>query len=457
MDKKQNIIVIIDDDQEVGKIVSDILDDEGYSTRYFSEGASAIKFIAENHISAIFLDLWFNNDESAGISILKNIKKYNRHIPVIMISGHGNIDIAVKVLKLGAYDFIEKPFNLNKLLITAQRAHELSKLRRENEKLRLQSDFNTYLLGGSSEISRTRNLIKKSAPTNSRILLTAKPGSGINLIARYIYENSPRSDDGFEVVDCSMTQDELDKTLFGTRNSVGLIEKLDSGTLLLSNIDYLSNDLQIKLLKFLQNGTLQPVEASYTKSSSARILSSCTDSNIEDLVYEKKFKRDLLLRLGVVRIDIPPISSRRDDISTIVNYLLDNSETMFNIRCKKIDKTSMSVLCSYDWPGNVKQLQNVVELACIMAGKDGIITVNSLPKELITNNKSKVSDISKLLILPLKEAREVFEKNYISMQMNRFSGNVSQVANFIGMERSALHRKLKNLEILNMRHRGTDE
>lgn len=457
--KTKELVVIIDDDKEVSGIVSDILSDEGYRTACFNNGKYALEFIYENSPSVIFLDLWLDNDESAGFEILKSVKKLDRHIPIIMISGHGNIDIAIKALKLGAYDFIEKPFNLDKLLTTTAHAIEIVNLRKENESLKTQSDFNTYLIGNSVEITKTRSLIKKSAASNSRILITAGHGSGVSLIAQYIYENSPRNYKGFASVDCSLSdQDELAVELFGNSEKAGILEKLDEGTIFLQYIDKLSNDLQIRLLKFLQSGSFQPIGSQTIRKPDVRVISSCVGENLKELVANKSFKEDLFFRISVVPIQIPKLSSRREDIPTIVEYMIEHSEELFKMKIAGIEDEAMILLSSYDWPGNVRQLQNIVEVACIMTGNNGTITSKTLPRDLLTNTeKDETCDLSNLITKSLKEAREVFEKSYISMQIDRFSGNISQVANFIGMERSALHRKLKSLDISNSKYRSADE
>lgn len=458
MTVSNDIVVIIDDDQEVGKIVSDVIGDEGYATRYFSDGESAVTFLRDNEASVIFLDLWFKNDDSAGIEILKKIKEFDKKTPIVIISGHGNIDVAVRVLKLGAYDFIEKPFNLNKLLLTVQRAVELKKLRKENEDLKLQYDFNVYLLGSSREITKVRSVIKKSAQTNSRILISCPPGTGVDLIARYIYENSLRASKSFDTVDCSISDDRLLEELFGTDDKQGVLERLDEGTVFLANVDVLNNDTQSRLLRFLQSGMFQPLGSCTQKRSDVRIISSSSTYDLESRVRSKEYREDLFLRLGVIRIDVPPLSHRREDIPIIANYLVENSERFFNIKCDGIDKSALNMISSYDWPGNVLQLQNALEVACTMAGSNALITESDFPSELSGSAKtSEISDLSRMISLPLKEAREIFERNYIGMQIDRFFGNISQVANFIGMERSALHRKLKSLEISNTKYRSGDE
>lgn len=451
-------VLIIDDDTEVGKIISEILNDEGYEAIYFSDGHSALEFLSTNKAAVIFLDLWFKNEEAAGFDIFNNIRKLDKHIPIVMISGHGNIDIAVKAIKLGAYDFIEKPFNLNKLLLTTARAVEISKLRKENQILKSISDFNTYIIGNSLEMTKVRGLLKKSAASNSRIFITANPGSGAEIIAEYIHENSQRSNKSFNLIDCSiLNEEECDTALFGTSSKPGTLENLDGGTLFLSNVDALCLNLQVKLLRFLQSGSYQPRDSNAVKKADVRIISSCIGKDLGLLTKEKKFKEDLLFRLSVVHLNLPPLSKRREDIPMIIDYLVKHSNDLFKLSLSSVDADVIHELCAYSWPGNVRQLQNVIEVAGIMAS-NGVISSENLPNDLLSSiTPEEIADVSKLLTLPLKEAREIFERNYISMQIDRFSGNISQVANFIGMERSALHRKLKSLDISSMRNRSINE
>lgn len=445
---KNEFILIIDDDIDIGNLISDILADEGYNSKYFSNANDAIDFLSKNNVSTIFLDLWFQNNQSAGFEILSMIKKIDKNIPVIMISGHGNIDIAVTAIKNGAYDFIEKPFNISKLLLTTKRSLEIYNLRKSNIETKYQYDVEAFLLGTSSEINKVKNIIKKSLLSNSRIFISSDTGCGAEYIAQYIHENSMRQHNDFVSFNCSLSNySAVEDNLFGTNDTIGAIEKADGGTLFLEDVVNLPNDLQIKLLKFLQTNTII-TKNKLEKKLDVRVISSSNNANVKLLLENKIFKEDLFYRLSVVNIVLPILSTRREDISIIVNYFLDNSEKIFGVKQKTISKDAMNVLCAYSWPGNIRQIKNVLEFAILMSPGSDCIEVEDLPKDLFNQESPKeISDFSKLVTLSLKEAREIFERNYINLQINRFSGNISQVANFIGMERSALHRKLKNLDI----------
>ncbi|MCR5224976.1 MAG: sigma-54 dependent transcriptional regulator [Alphaproteobacteria bacterium] len=441
-------ILIIDDEAEVRSLVSDVLTDEGYKTEVAADEHEAVSILKTYQPNLIFLDLWIGSDESAGIKILNKIKKLYPDIPVVIISGHGTIDVAVQAIQNGAFDFIEKPFVIDRLLLTCKRALELCQLRTENSALKYDRlDASVFSIGKSKFAQSIRTTIEKIAPSNSRVFILTHTGMGTDALAFEIHKKSKRSNHNFVHINCAAdNKEKLKEEIFGTEKIYGGVEKANGGTLFLENVNELSNDCQRLLLQFLQDERYHV--GNRTVYSDVRIISSCNKS-INELQADPKFSQELFYRLNIVNLDIPSISSRREDILPLVNYYLDNSESFFGIKTKKFTEDALAILQSYNWPGNIHQIKNIVENSLINSAESNVIDKDSLPSELISGTTDKMAslDIANFIVLPLKDAKDRFETDYLLAQIERFSGNISRTANFVGMERSALHRKLKNLGV----------
>ncbi len=444
-----NKILIIDDDSEVRSLISDVLSDEGYKTSEAGTEKEIFESLKNNTYDLVFLDLWIGEDESAGIKFLTKIKKLYPDVPVVIVSGHGTIDVAVKAIQKGAFDFIEKPFIIDRLLITTQRAIELCRLQRENSKLKSNKIDTSILNVGKSTFAQSIiSRIEKFASTNSRIFIKACSGINTDSIAYYIHKHSLRKDYPFIYCNCHSNNDEkLENDLFGTTKSYGYIEQANFGTLFLDNINKLPKICQNRLLQFLKENQINAGE----RKSGYLDVRIITNSQLSDEDIPADFSRELYYRLNISRINIPPLKERREDIIPLVNYYLNNSEIFFGLKNKKISESCLAILQSYDWPGNIHQLKSVVENSLINASDHDCIYEDSLPTELTTCAQERLEsmNVAKLMSYPLKEAKERFESEYLKAQMIRFSGNISKTASFIGMERSALHRKLKNLGVIN--------
>ncbi|MDR0556179.1 MAG: sigma-54 dependent transcriptional regulator [Holosporaceae bacterium] len=442
-------ILIVDDEDEVRSLVSDVLMDEGYCTDLAKDEQEAFSHIRKACPDLIFLDLWIGEDESAGLKILKKIKKMRVEIPVIVISGHGTIDIAVQIIQKGAVDFIEKPFVIDRLLLTCRRALELHRLKMENTVLK-QSKFDTevFSIGKSTFAQSIMSTLEKIASTNSRVFIKSKVGLGADALAFKIHKKSSRSEAPFVRVNCFLDErEDLEARLFGTEQFYGYIERADDGTIFLEEIMKLSRCCQMRLLQFLQDGFY--IAGNRRVRSDVRIICNSSD-DVESLILLSKFHKELFYRLNVIDLDVPCLEERHEDILPLINYYMSNSEALFGLKPKKFTEMALAVLQSYSWPGNIYQVRNVVESSLISSMKSPQIDKDSLPSELTASTEEKfVSlDVAKLVSLQMKEAKEYFESDYLRAQIDRFSGNISKTAEFIGMERSALHRKLKALGIM---------
>lgn len=428
--------LIIDDDPEVSRIIASVLEDEGYDAFFVHNLESANQILSSTEISTIFLDLWFGNDENAGFKILKQIKKSYPNIPIVMISGHGSVDNAVSAIKKGAYDFIEKPFTIDKLLLVSKRALELFNLKKKDSQY--PSECDVYLLGNSKSITLSRNLTKKVSTSLCRVFIVADSGLGDDSIAKIIHNNSPVSDKKFIRLDCLLQNEtEISKILFGNQSNIGgALNDNEIGTILIQNIFSLSKNLQSKLQQKLSQEHNIP-----------RIISSSTQFDYQKAQYKKNFKYELLLRLSVAKIDIPPISSRREDIKVIVDFFLKNSFDIFGIKEKSISQNALKYIEINDWKGNIRQIKNIIEFALISAGENETILPEHLPEEIIHPQNRTDINLNDLITIPIKDAKNLFEKHYMSFQINRFGGQITKISKFVGMDRSALHRKLKSLGI----------
>ena len=448
-------ILIVDDEKDIRELISEILIDEGYSTRMSSNSADCLSQVHKEPPDLLILDIWLKDSNMDGIDILKKVKVDYPHVPVVIISGHGNIEIAVSAIKQGAYDFIEKPFNIEQLLVVVRRAMETSSLRRENIELK-QKDLVEYELKGESNVFR--NFIAnlgKVAKANSRVLITGSSGSGKEVSARYIHDNSNYSSGNFIAINCLVSdQNELDRMLFGfeyNENSieVGALEKANRGTIFLDEVSELPLHLQGKLLKVFVENSLNRIGSNKKVDIDLRVISS-TNVDLSEKIIKKTFREDLFHRLNVVPIKTPDLSDRVEDIPILAIYFAEKLATVNGLTNRKFTNEALTFLQSMSWPGNIRQLRNVIERVLILGDPSDEITSDELilseAKAQDTGKKNSLIS-SDLASMSLREAREVFERDYLVLQINRFGGNISKTAAFIEMERSALHRKLKSLGI----------
>ena len=449
-------ILIVDDEEDIRELVAGILDDEGHETRTAHDADSALSAIAERVPRLVFLDIWLQGSRLDGLELLDEIKKLHPGLPVVMISGHGTIETAVSAIRRGAYDFIEKPFKADRLILIAERALETSKLRRELSDLKKRSGETYDLIGNSSAMNQLRQTIERVAPTNSRIMMIGPSGSGKELAARAIHALSTRRGGPFVTVGAaSITPERMEIELFGTEGNggerkVGALEEAHRGILYIDEVADMPRETQGKILRVLVDQQFERVGGSRRVKVDVRIISS-TAHNIETLIRQGRFREDLYHRLAVVPVVVPGLSERREDIPYLVDHFMRQIAAQAGIRMRRIGDDALAVLQAHGWPGNVRQLKNNIERLMILARGDDVdtpITADLLPQEIgdVMPRAPNQSD-QHIMALPLREARELFEKEYLLAQINRFGGNISRTAEFIGMERSALHRKLKSLGV----------
>jgi two-component system nitrogen regulation response regulator NtrX len=453
-----NDILIVDDEADIRDLVAGILDDEGFNTRTARDSDSALSEISTRRPNLIFLDIWLQGSKLDGLQLLEQIKRDYPEVPVVMISGHGNIETAVAAIKRGAYDFIEKPFKADRLVLVANRALETSRLKREVRELKQLAPSSGTLVGKSPCMNQLRQTIDRAAKANSRILIVGPSGGGKELVARTLHSMSPRADGPFVVINAAaITPERMEVELFGvelsdgeTGRKPGALEEAHGGTLFIDEIADMPRETQNRILRVLVDQTFQRVGGTARVHVDVRIVSS-TARNLEAEIAEGRFREDLYHRLSVVPIRVPPLSERREDIPELVEYFMDQISAATGLPKRQIGEDAMAVLQSHVWPGNVRQLRNNVERVMILAGGDpeATITADMLPQDvgsmvpaMPTGNNGE-----HIMGLPLREAREVFERDYLIAQISRFSGNISRTAEFVGMERSALHRKLKALGV----------
>jgi two-component system, NtrC family, nitrogen regulation response regulator NtrX len=451
-------ILIVDDEADIRDIVSGILSDEGHGTRTAKNAEEALSSIEARRPHLLFLDIWLQGSHLDGLQLLQLVKTAHPTLPVVMISGHGNIETAVSAIKMGAYDFIEKPFKADRLVLVAERALEASRLKRELSELRSRSGVGNRIVGKSSTIHQLHQVIGRVAPANSRVLITGAPGAGKELVARSIHDASPRANGPFVVINsATITPEMMEIELFGVESrdgqqsrKVGALEEAHGGTLYLDEIADMPKETQGKILRVLVDQNFLRVNGATRVSVDVRILSS-SSRDLPRLIAEGALREDLFHRLAVVPIRVPSLSEHRDDIPELIEFFMDQISATTGLPKRKIADEAMAVLQSHDWPGNIRQLRNNVERLMILAAGDPNteLTSDMLPTEIgaLVPSTPNGSGGEKLMSLALREAREVFEREYLVAQINRFGGNISRTAEFIGMERSALHRKLKSLGI----------
>ena len=447
-------ILVVDDEADIRELVSGLLEDEGHHVRTAANAEEALAAIKARKPSLAVLDIWMQGGGMDGLELLDVIKALDEDLPVVMISGHGNIETAVSALKRGAYDFIEKPFKSDRLVVVIDRALESASLKRENRRLRAQAMTPSGLIGKSVAAQALRNTISKVAPNNSRVLISGPAGSGKELVARQIHDNSPRAKGEFVVISAAgMTPERLDIELFGEEGSdgrpakIGVFERAHNGTLYLDDVADMPRESQSRVLRVLVDQRFRRVGGDQDVQVDVRVITS-TAKDLKVEISEGRLREDLFHRLNVVPIRVPPLSERREDIAELVEYFVDNLSSSQGLPRRQLGEDAIAVLQVHPWPGNVRQLRNNIERLLILATGDvsDPISAEMLPQEVASNSPSGFGN-ERIIALPLREAREVFERDYLAAQIMRFGGNISRTAAFIGMERSALHRKLKSLGV----------
>ncbi len=446
-------ILIVDDEADIRELISGILNDEGYETRVAADAAAALQEIRVRRPSLIVLDIWLEGSRMDGNEILDLVKRDDPDLPVIMISGHGNIEMAVNAIKKGAYDFIEKPFKSDRVLLQIERAIETARLKRENEALLERAGGAFELVGSSPAILQINQAIGRVARTSSRVLVTGGAGVGKEVVARLIHQRSARGNGPFVVVNCAtMHPDRMEQELFGEeageRTLSGILERCHGGTLLLDEVAEMPLETQGKFVRILQDQGFQRIGGRATVEIDIRVIAS-TSRRLESEIAARRFREDLYYRLRVVPIDIPPLSDRRPDIPDLARHFMAKAAARSGLPPYGFSEDALAALQAYDWPGNVRELGNVIDRLLIMAqaapGEE--LTAKMMPPEILGEETMlpRFEKGGEIMALPLREAREMFEREYLMAQVDRFGGNVSRTAEFVGMERSALHRKLKLL------------
>jgi two-component system, NtrC family, nitrogen regulation response regulator NtrX len=456
-------ILIVDDEQDIRELVAGVLEDEGYAARGAADSDSAIAEISDRRPSLVLLDVFLKGSRLDGLELLDEIKRRDPTLPVLVISGHGSLDTAVSAIRRGATDFIEKPFEAQRLLHLVSRATETERLRAENQTLRAQVGLEDVLNGNSSAINGVRATLKRVAPTGSRVLITGPAGVGKEVAARMLHGWGPRATAPFVVVSAArMTPDRVEEELFGMERqdgdvTPGLLERAHGGTLFLDEIADMPATTQGKILRVLTDQSFSRVGGQRTVKVDVRVVSA-TSRDLAAEIHAGRFREDFYYRLSVVPVHIPPLADRREDIPVLVNHFIARYAAERRVATPDVAGDAMAALQGYDWPGNVRQVRNIVERTIILAPGDRISRIDHdmLPPEITSDPYvgGNVSGASTIMGAPLREAREAFEREYLRIQIRRFSGNISRTASFIGMERSALHRKLK---ILGMAEDKPDE
>ena len=454
-------ILIVDDERDIRELISDILKDEGFTTRLAGTSDEAMAEMNSEPPSLMILDIWLKDSRMDGIDILKTVKQDNPDVPVIIISGHGNIEIAVAAIKQGAYDFIEKPFNIDQLMVVITRAMETSRLRRENSELRRKDVTTTDMVGGSPAFRILKSQLDKVTKSNGRVMLTGPAGAGKEIAARYVHANSDLAEGPFVTVNsASIEPDRMEEVLFGRESTgrgiePGLLEQAHGGLLYFDEIADMPLGTQSKILRVLTEQQFQRVGGADKVRVDMRVVSSTT-RDLDDEVASGNFREELYHRLNVVPIDVPPLSDRREDIPELATHFIETFNKSQGLPLRALSEEAVAMLQTMPWPGNVRQLKNVIERVLILGADKGDISAAEIPGDSRSDEAEdgRVVLSGSLATLPLREARELFEREYLLTQINRFGGNISRTANFVGMERSALHRKLKSLNVVTSSRSG---
>lgn len=449
-------ILVVDDEADIRELVAGILEDEGHQTRLARDSDEALRAIEERRPQLVILDIWLQGSRLDGLEVLSVIKRTYPELPVVIISGHGNIETAVTAIKRGAYDYIEKPFKSDRLILVTMRALETSHLKREVEQLRGKAMVAADIIGKSAAINHLKTAVERVAPTNSRVLIRGPSGSGKELAARMLHAQSHRADRMFVVLNAAaMAPDRVEEEMFGTEDQeggprkVGALEEAHGGTLYIDEIGDMPIETQGKILRVLVEQKFQRIGGTQKVAVDVRIVSS-TSHDLERAMADGRFREDLYHRLNVVPLRVPSLAERREDIPELIEFFVASVTETSGLSPRRIGEDAIAVLQAHDWPGNVRELRNNIERLMILSGgeSNSVITAEMLPNEIGSNVPLPINGGAEhLMSLPLREAREIFEREYLLAQINRFGGNISRTAEFVGMERSALHRKLRALGV----------
>ncbi|PFG63465.1 two-component system nitrogen regulation response regulator NtrX [Thioclava sp. ES.031] len=452
-------ILIVDDEKDIRELIADILRDEGFKTRLAANSNECMDEINAQEPALMILDIWLKDSKMDGIDILKTVKRDNPDVPVIIISGHGNIEIAVAAIKQGAYDFIEKPFNIDQLMVVISRAMETARLRRENSTLKRRDMSSGEMIGDSAAYRRLKDQLDKVTKSNGRVMLTGEPGSGKEMAARYIHQFSTRAAGPFITVNsASIEPDRMEEVLFGRETpergvEKGLLEQAHGGVIYFDEVAEMPLGTQSKILRVLTEQQFLRVGGADKVRVDLRVISSTT-RDLMTQIREGHFRQELYDRLNVVPIEVPPLSERREDVPLLADHFLRGFNETQGLPLREISEEAAALMQTMDWPGNVRQLRNVIERVLILGEGTGAIEARELPGQEGPADEGRIVLGGALATLPLREARELFEREYLLTQINRFGGNISRTANFVGMERSALHRKLKSLGVVTTNKAG---
>jgi two-component system nitrogen regulation response regulator NtrX len=445
-------VLVVDDELDIRELVAGVMEDEGFTARTAANSDEALAQLAERRPTIVLLDVWLEGSKLDGLELLEEIKRHDPTIPVLVISGHGNLDTAVAAIRRGAADFIEKPFEADRLLHLVGRATETQRLRQENEALKAQLGQSDELHGVSPSINNVRATLKRVAATGSRVLISGPAGVGKEVAARLLHNWSTRAQAPFVVVaSASMEPETVETELFGSEKAdgtvtPGLLERAHGGTLFLDEVADMPLTTQGKILRVLTEQAFTRAGGTRQVRVDVRIVSS-TSRDLTEEMEAKRFREDLFYRLNVVPVHLPPLAERRTDIAVLAHHFLERLAAERRVSSPEISADAMAALQAYSWPGNVRQLRNVIERVMILAPQSRLscIEIDMLPQEVTNGDQDGGAGVTMLMGASLREAREAFEREYLRVQIRRFSGNVSRTASFIGMERSALHRKLKLL------------
>lgn len=447
-------ILIVDDEKDIRELIGDILKDEGYAIRLAANSDDCMAEINADAPSLMILDIWLKDSRMDGIDILKTVKRDNPDIPIVIISGHGNIEIAVAAIKQGAYDFIEKPFNIDQLMVVVSRAMETSRLRRENADLRRRDVTSSEMIGSSTAFRTLKSQLEKVTKSNGRVMLTGPAGAGKEMAARFVHCNSSRAFAPFiSVSSATIDADRMEEVLFGRETAdrgveKGLLEQAHGGVVYFDEVAEMPFGTQSKILRVLTEQQFTRVGGSDKVRVDLRVISS-TSRDLRAEISGGRFRQELYDRLNVVPIAVPSLAERREDIPELTTAFVDMFHRSQGLPLRKLTAEAEAMLQTMQWPGNIRQLRNVIERVLILGDGTGPIEARELPgQEAPTEAGGRLVLGGAMATLPLREAREVFEREYLLTQINRFGGNISRTAGFVGMERSALHRKLKSLGVV---------
>jgi len=446
-------ILIVDDEKDIRELIADILKDEGYATRTAANSDACMEAINAEAPALMILDIWLKDSRMDGIDILKTVKRDNPDIPIIIISGHGNIEIAVAAIKQGAYDFISKPFNIDQLMVVISRAMETSRLRRENSSLRRRDLHSGDMIGNSAAFRRLKDQLDKVTKSNGRVMLTGDPGSGKESAARYIHQHSTRAAAPFVTVNsATIAPERMEEVLFGRETAErgiekGLLEQAHGGVIYFDEVAEMPLGTQSKILRVLTEQQFTRAGGSDKVRVDLRVISSTT-RNLPAEIAAGRFRQELYDRLNVVPIAVPSLTERREDVPLIAGHFIEVFNRTQGLAQRALSEEAVASLQTMEWPGNIRELRNVIERVLILGDGTGPIEARELPGNAAQPEEGRIVLGGQLASLPLREARELFEREYLLTQINRFGGNISRTAAFVGMERSALHRKLKSLGVV---------